>query len=292
MGVPTFLKNETTGVVYLNPLKKFVKPYWLVPQDINNVGRLTVGALASQPMVLRNDQQGPFEGFYATVQHNGDMLVRLQDTGMQRDLMNRDVHIDTIFSPAPGGQSPFIFPESLWMDAGSTILATFTDISGVQQTVRPVIHGRKFYLRSAPRGIGNNVLARRERERRVSTPYFYTTDVAVAMTAAQTGLQVPLTVSQEGHFEARKITVVSTGPFDFKISENRNGINLAGAIFTSNVSCGGISSFPYIFPESWLIERNTQLTIEFNNTFAGGANNIFFTISGRRIYDEQYSSIQ
>jgi len=291
MGVPTFLKNEQTRLIYLNPLKKFVKPFWLVPQDVNNTGNLAVGANTAQPMILRNDQQGPFEGFYATVQHNGDMLVRINDTGMQRDLMNRDVHVDTIFTPAPGGQSPFIFPESLWMDAGSTLQLTFTDISGVGQSVRPVIHGRKFYLRSAPRGIGTNVLARRERERRVSTPYFYTTDVAVALTAGQTGLQVPLTVSQEGHFEARKITVVSTGAFDFRISENRNGINLAGAIFTSSVSCGGIASFPYIFPESWLIERNTQLTVEFNNVFPG-VNTIFFTISGRRIYDEQYSSIQ
>ena len=291
MGVPTFLKNEQTGVVYLNPLKKFVKPFWLTPQDVNNTGNLTVGALASSPMILRNDQQGPFEGFYATVQHNGDMLVRIQDTGMQRDLMNRDCHLDTIFAPAPGGQSPFIFPETLWMDAGSTLLLTFTDASGVIQAVRPVIHGRKFYLRSAPRGIGNNVLSRRERERRVSTPYWYTTDQAMALAAGQTGLQIPLTVSQEGHFEARKITCVASGPFNFKISENRNGINMAGNTFVSNVSCTGIASFPYIFPESWLIERNTQLTIEFNNVFPG-PNTIFFTISGRRIYDEQYSSIQ
>ncbi len=42
---------------------------------------------------------------------------------------------------------------------------------------------------------------------------------------------------------------------------------------------------------SRLIEKNRQLILEMNNLFGGGANQVFFTLTGRRIYDDQYREI-
>jgi len=293
MAIPLFLKQKSTGVVYLNELKRFVKPYFMVPQNVGNqLGQVAVGALGTGNMILAPDQNGPFEGFYFTSEHGGNMLVRINDGGARRDLMNRDVHIDTIMTPVPGGQRPFMLPEGLWIQQRRSLLFTFTDLSGAAQTVRPVLHGRKFFLKQATPGLASKFIARRDMINQVTTPFFYTTDNDVNLPLATTAnQQETITVNDEGHFLATKITCVSQGPFDFIIKDGRTGQSLSGAVRVSNTGCTGISRFPYVFPEPWLIERNSQIIIEFTNRFALGSNNIWMTWTGRRIYDEQYQEI-
>jgi len=292
MAIPLFLRNKKTGIVYLNELKRHVKPFFLVPQDLGNAtGALALLAGGTNVAILTPDQNGPFEGFYFTVERNGPATVRINDTGFRRDLMNRDIHVDTIMTPAPGGQRPSILPESLWLEQRHALSLTFTDISGAAQAIRPVLHGRKFFLKQATPGMANKFIARRQLQRRVTTPYWYTTDAAVALAAGAVGTRANMTISEEGHFVVQKITCVSTGPFDFRIVDGRTGTALSGSILMSNMSATGTARFPYVLPEPWFIERNTQLVLEFNNTNALGANNIFMTFSGRRIYDETYREI-
>lgn len=292
MSVPVFLKHQKTGIVYLNELKRHVKPYWLIPQDLGNAqGQIAVGTLGVGNVIFVPDQNGPFEGFYMTADHGGAMTVRINDTGFKRDLMNRDIHIDTIMSPVPGGQFPFVLPESLWLEQRHALMMTFTDLSNVAQTVRPVIHGRKFFLKSAPQGTGNTFLAKRQLQQRITTPYFYTTDAAVVLANAAIGTRAQMTISEEGHFIAHKITCVSTGPFDFLVRDGRTGQSLSGTTVVANTTGTGTVFFPYILPEPMFIERNTQLIWEFNNRNALGANTIFLTVSGRRVYDETYREI-
>jgi len=292
MSIPLFLRQKKTGVVYLNELKRHVKPYFLVPQDLGNVqGQLAVVANNTNNAILIPDQQGPFEGMYWTAEHGGHMLVRINDSGFRRDMMNRDVHVDTIMTPVPGAQDPFMLPETLWLAQRHALTLTFTDISGANQTIRPVLHGRKFFLKQAKPGLANRFLARREQQQRISTPYFYTTDANVTLAAAAVGTRAQMTISEEGHFVAHKITCVSDGPFDMIIKDSRDGQALSGSIVVSNTQCTGIAARPYIFPEPWFIERNTQLLFEFNNRFALGANRIWMTFSGRRVYDESYQEI-
>lgn len=293
MALPLFIKQKQTGISFLNELKRFVRPYWLVPQNTDNLqGQIAVLANGTGNFVLSPDQNGPFEGFYFTSEHGGDMLVRINDGGSRRNLMNRDVHMDTIMTPVPGGQRPFLLPEGLWIQQRRSLAFTFTDISGVAQTVRPVLHGRKFFLKQAKPGLAAKFVARRDMIQAVTTPYFYTTDNAVNLPLVNTTSQpANITISDEGHFVAHKITCVSDGPFDFIIRDGRTGQSLSGAIRISNTSATGTSRFPYVFPEPWFIERSSQIIIEFTNRFAGGANNIFMTWSGRRVYDEQYGGI-
>jgi len=294
MSIPLFKRSRKTNLVYLNELKKYVLPWWLVPQNIvnRNDGILAVPANATRNCMMTPDQNGPFEGMYLTCDlFGGDMTVRINDAGFTRDLMNRDVLVSTIMTPAPGGQNVFILPETLWLEQRHSLLFTFTDQSGAANSVRPVLHGRKFFLRQAPAGLGDRFLARRRMQRKVSTPYWFTTDQAVQLANGAAGARANITIGGEGHFVAYKITCQSDGPFEFRLIDGETGAALSGSVFVSNTNCTGIGMDPYVFPEPWFIEKDRLITVEMNNLNALGANNIWFTMSGRRIYDESYREI-
>lgn len=292
MSIPLFLKDKRTNIVGINELKKYVTPWHLVPQNLgNNTGFLAVGANAFANLVLSPDQNGPFEGMYLTADMAGLMNVRIHDAGSNRDLMNRDVLAQTIFTPTPGGQNPFALPETLWVEQRHSILMTFTDLSTVVNSVRPVVHGRKFWLRQARPGLGNKFINNRRLQQKVTTPYFYTTDQAVALAAAAQRTQANISISAEGHFVAYKITLFSDGPFEYRLIDGETGQSTSGAIFLNSTQAGGNAANPYILPEPWYIEKNRQIILEMNNLSALGANRVWFTISGRRIYDDQYGQI-
>jgi hypothetical protein len=294
MSVPLFLRDEKTGLVSLNELKKYVLPWQLVPQNLgNNTGTLAVPGNAVRNIVLEPDQNGPFEGMYLTCDVYGSplILVRLHDAGYNRDLMNRDVLVQTIMTPIPGAQDPFILPETFWIEQRQSLIMTFTDFSALANSVRPVFHGRKFFLRQARAGLADKFVAKRRQQRKITTPYFYTTDQAVTLAAAAVATRANITISDEGHFVAHKITFWSDGPFEYRLIDGENGQSTSGTVFINSTSGAGTAARPYILPEPWFIEKNRQLILEMNNLFAGGANRVFFTITGRRVYDDQYRDI-
>jgi len=294
MSIPLFVRNTKTGLVSINELKKYVTPWQLVPQDLNNItGILVVPAGTTRQLNLIPDQNGPFEGMFLTADVAGGLMsVVIHDTGFNRDLMNRPVLVQTIMTPTPGGQNVFLLPETLWLEQQHSLLLSFTDLSALANSVRPVLHGRKFWLRQARAGLADKFVAQRRQQRQVTTPYFYTTDAAVNLAAAAVGTRANITVSAEGHFVAHKITCWSTGPFEYQIIDGENGQSLSGSIFVANTQATGTAANPYVLPEPWFIERNRQLVLRMNNLFAGGANQVFFTMSGRRIYTDQYPNIQ
>lgn len=292
MSIPLFLRDKRTGIVGLNELKKHVTPWQLVPQNLNNVtGTLAVPANTTRNLALNPDQNGPFEGMYMTADTAGLMNVRIHDSGKNKDLMNRDVLVQTIMTPTPGGQNPFILPETLWVEQRQSILMYFTDLSAVANSVRPVVHGRKFWLRQARAGLANKFVAQRRLQQTVTTPYFYTTDAAVTLAAAAAGATANISVSAEGHFVAYKITCISDGPFEYRLKDGETGQSLSGNVFVAAVQASGTAANPYILPEPWFVEKNRQLILEMNNLNAMGQNRVWFTLSGRRIYDDQYRDI-
>ena len=293
MSIPLFLRSTKNNLVYLNELKQYVQPYWLVPQDIGNRGFLAVPANTQRHCVVVPDQNGPFEGSYITadVPSGGLMNVRINEPGANRDLMNRDILLQTIFTPVPGAQNPFVLPETLWLEARQSLLLYFTDLSGLLNSVQPVIHGRKFNLRQARAGLADKFLAKRRLQRKVTTPYFYTTDQPVTLAVGAIAQRANIQVDDAGHFVAYKITCWSQGPFEYRIIDGTSGATLSGAVYIANTQGAGIAAFPYILPEPWFIPKNRILTLEFNNLRVGLTNNIFLTITGRRIYDDQYREI-
>jgi hypothetical protein len=154
-----------------------------------------------------------------------------------------------------------------------------------------VMHGRKFWLRQARAGLANKFIAQRRLQQAVTTPYFFTTDQAVTLAAAAVRTQANISISAEGHFVAYKITCFSDGPFEYRLIDGETGQSLSGGVFISNTQGTGIAANPYILPEPWFVEKNRQLILEMNNLNALGANRVFFTIAGRRIYDDQYRDI-
>jgi hypothetical protein len=293
MSLPLFVRDKKSGIVGLNELKKYVTPWQLVPQNLGNfTGILAVPLNTTRNIQLNPDQNGPFEGMFMTADVAGGLMnVRIHDSGKNKDLMNRDVLVQTIMTPTPGGQNAFVLPETLWVEQRQTILMYFTDLSGAANSVRMVMHGRKFWLRQARAGLANKFIAQRRLQQSVTTPYFYTTDQAVVLAAGAVRIANPITVTAEGHFVAYKITCWSDGPFEYRLIDGETGQSLSGAIFIPNTQGTGTAANPYILPEPWFIEKNRQLSLELNNLNALGANRVFFTLSGRRIYDDQYRDI-
>ena len=290
--IPLFLRRKKDNLVFLNELKRYVAPWQLTPQNIGNRGILPVLLLTAQPCVFTPDQNGPFEGMYLTCElANQLMMVRINDAAYSRDLMNRDVLATTIMTPLAGGQNPFVLPESLWLEQRHNLIATFTDFSGAANTARPVVHGRKFWLRQARAGLADRFLQQRRTQRKITTPYFYTTDQAVTLAAAAAGIRAPITITEEGHFVAYKITCWSDGPFEFKLLDGETGIAISGTVFISNLQGTGTAANPYVLPEPWFVEKSRQLILEMNNFNALSANRIFFTVSGRRVFDDSYREI-
>lgn len=288
MPVPTFLRGKD-GYVRLNEIKRHVRQHWLTPQGTGNRrGNVIVGANADAYLRFVCDQNGPFEGYGLSYDRTSPLVnvvincVRANN----RALMNRPVLADTIMSPLIGGQNLFLLPETLWFDPMEVYTMVFTDFSGAPNTVRPIIHGRKFNLRQAPPSLAEALVKRKSLRQQISTPYFYTTDAAVALAANVRGQQATITVSEEGHFEWWATTFWATGAFDWRVTDAASGVSFSGSEYVNSTGTIGVSLFPYEMSEPVFIAKNTALTLEFDD-YSGGVNNVFLTLIGRRIYEDR-----
>src|ERR1700675_953186 len=107
--IPTWIKHPETGLIVVNELKRYVKPFWLVPEDTNSFasdsGILSLNAgEVSDFYTLTVDGKGHFEifdAFFTSSEPEG-FTVELFDPGnlgSERPvLMNREVHVATIAS--------------------------------------------------------------------------------------------------------------------------------------------------------------------------------------------------
>lgn len=289
---------------YVNPPKRHVRPFWLLPK-LYDEQAVTLGpagtAAASSPMLaFEVDTSGHFEIAYTLFQATDpNFLVQIFDGGnVLKSLMNREVHARTI---AGSARRPLIWPETYFVnaqEAARTIFVSLRNLSLSSNTVRWAFHGRRWYHKEADDETRRAIERKFGRMEKTYT-YFLTLQPlptaspeaanapGVTLAAGQSLLenQAPsFKATDEADTEVHKVAVYATagpGSFDFQIREKRNGRTLSNG-FVTDISGWGDGEFPFVYPETFLIERNHEVSFEVRN-LAGVENVIYPTLIGRRL---------
>jgi len=282
----TFLVGPK-GEIFVNPAKRYVKPYWLngtVPTTVVPAGAV------SDPITFTVDNQGHFEWFYIVGHSDAPYTLTIFDTGRRRFLMNREIHSDTIVSPTniagallTGGR-PHILMESYFINveqAQRALQIQFRNLDTVNpNTIRLAFVGRRYYYREATPEIKEEFRQRFMAKERTNI-YFVTTDRPISLAAGATD-RFTITSTDEADFEFLKMMAVSTGAFTWKLIDKSSGREFSPSVLR-DVQGWGTADFPFILPESFLIERNYQFLLEVTN-LTDEQNDIFVTLHGRRLY--------
>jgi hypothetical protein len=297
--IPTWIKDPETGLVVVNELKKYVKPFWLTTEDSEVI--TLAGGEQTDFIPLVVDGKGHFEifdAFYKSSQPEG-FTVELFDPGnLGRErpfLMNREVHVATIasgggvtlplsgsFPAASSAGRPFRWPQSFFMNVVSgpgAIMARFRNLSDQSNTIRFVLSGRRWYQLQAPWPVANR-MEEIFREQARTFPYFFTTDQWVTLSALGSGK--PITrFGDDGYVEWVKGMAVSDGDFQVRIVETATQKRLMESPVLGTLAFG-TGEFPFLNWEDALFEPNYQLTFELDD-LSNATNNVFLTLACRKI---------
>ncbi len=275
--LPTFIHEKETGRIYINPAKRHVKPYWLVTDPVT----IALGANAtSNPIPMLIDTQGHYEIFYSMFQSTGDFTINIFDPGTRRFLMNREIHNRTIAGTA---RRPHIWPESYFMNvenAQRSLLVTFRDLSGNPNNIRFTLVGRRFYHKESPPEIQAKMTEFFNKKERTNV-YFLTTDDPIALLANATAT-FDIRTTDEADTEIFKLMSVQDGIFEFDLLDASTGRTFMNGLIRQEVGFGD-NEFPFILPESLVLERNYRLQARITD-LSGAPNNIFLTFGSRRLY--------
>jgi hypothetical protein len=298
--IPTWIKDPETGLVVVNELKKYIKPYWLTTEDTGIV-TLQPGELSDFiPMAI--DGKGHFEIFDAffVSQRAEGFTVELFDPGNQGHerpfLMNREVHVETIASggtttlplsgtlPATSSPGrPFRWPQSFFMNVASgpgVIMARFRNLNATQSNqIRFVLSGRRWYQLQAPWKIANR-MEEIFREGARTFPYFFTTDQFVTLDALGS-LSPVMRFGDDSFVEWSKGMAKSTGGFTVRIMETATQKRLMESPVINTLAFG-TGEFPFLMREDSLFEPNYQLTFELTD-LSNAVNDVWITLGCRKI---------
>ena len=145
---PHSKKPVIQQVIYVNPAKRYVKPFW----QTTDPDVVTVPANGNSGIVPMSIDQstGHFEVFYFEYEADGPFSIQIFDEGNRNFLMNRPVHINTI---AGNARRPFILPETIFINVarGTRQLSlVFYDLSGAENDIQFTMVGRRFTYKEAP----------------------------------------------------------------------------------------------------------------------------------------------
>jgi len=286
---------------YINPTKRHVRPFWMVPKQAEQqaLTLAAAGAAGDRAKLVQFevDTTGHYEiestMFVAT---SSDFLVEIFDGGNNmKGLQNQEIHARTIAGTA---RRKFIWPESYFLNvqnAPRTLLMNFRNLSAAPNTVRWSFHGRRWYHNEAPPNVAKAIWERFEDMEKTYT-YFLTlqpnvpetgvwaNSPAVTLAAGQalTENQAPqFHATDEADTEIHKLTYSATGAFEFQLRERQSGRTLSNG-FVQVTNGWGDGEFPFVLPETLLIERNYQLLLEVRD-LSGAENIIYPTLTGRRL---------
>lgn len=298
--IPTWVKDPETGLVVVNELKKYVKPFFLTPLAADEGITLAAGETSDFfPMTI--DGKGHFEifdAFYKSQREEG-FTVELFDPGnlgQERPvLMNREVHVSTIASgggvtlPLTGSLSvagsagrPFRWPQSFFMnvvDGPGCIMARFRNLSASSNVIRFALVGRRWYHLQAPYHIANR-MEEIFREGARTFPYFFTTDSDAVLSALGT-MNPTVRFGDDAYVEWCKGMAVSTGGFTVRIVETATGKRLMERPVINTLAFGN-GEFPMLNWEETLFEPNYQLTFQLTD-LSNAANTVWITLGCRKI---------
>lgn len=294
--IPTWIKDPESGLVVVNELKRYVKPFQLSTEAIT----LAANEVSDWvPMTV--DGKGHFEIFDAffTSQRSEGFTVELFDPGnlgSERPLlMNREVHVATIASgngttlPLTGALPvtsspgrPFRWPQAFFLnvaDGAGTIMARFRNLSSSSNIIRFVLSGRRWYHLQAPWPVANR-MEEIFREHARTFPYFFTTDAYVSLSALGTASPV-IRFGDDAYVEWAKGMSISTGNYTARIVETTTGKRLMEQPVRNDL-CFGTAELPMLNWEEMLFEPNYKLTLELTD-LSNGTNVVWITLGCRKI---------
>lgn len=272
----------------INPAKPFIRAYWIpgVGQDGLPVVTLAGGGSANVDFVI--DDQGHFDWKYLEGVSTGSFVLKFFDVGKNRLLQNKPVHSSLIVGNA---QRPFVLPENYFFNVGDSqrvLQCRITDISGQTNTVRLTLHGRKFYHKDADPDVAmkmRSVFGDGER----TYSYFLTpqenddtTGLPPTLPALGT-LTLTMQSDAGSDTELKKLMAVSTtgGAFTVNIFDRSKNKFLMNDVVV-NTETFGNAEFPFIFADSFLLERQKYLFFYLTD-LSGAPNVVYLAAAGRRL---------
>lgn len=288
--IETLIHDPAGRILGVDPRIMSQMPYFLLTNQPNNF--VTIPANSSSPFTsITVSGEGPCEIFSFAHEKTGACRVsmQVQDGSTQRSLMNRAVHVDTIFG---NGQQPYHLNETLYIDELRSLVINFTDISGSANRCAVAL-GSKRYLSLQVDQSMELIRERLKNKQYMSMPYWYTfdngfVDVGVGATVRQT-----ITIGQREHFQIYDMTTVATSLlFDINVIDVARGESIINAPGNTNrqVSAGlilGNANFPFKLHTPWLIQVGQKVDVILTNN-SGAPNRIYFTMGGRGITDKMW----
>jgi len=300
--IPVLIRDPNTGKLYLNPLKKYVQPFTLVIEPASVV--VAAGDL-SLPIPMTLDAKGPFEVFSASYYSSRaeGFTVQIMNPDERPLLMNREIHVDTLaggggattviegaLAAQGSGGRPYRWPETFWLNGqenGKCIQCVFRNLSAYANTIRFALHGLRWYYMQAPQKVSDRMYQIYQNRSR-TMPYFHTTEQYVSLAAG-----LPLTTQEyevrfgdECWTEMKKLTAISTGLFNVRISEKSTGRSLTGGNYIRSDLVFGAGELPFLLWESALFEPGTKLVLDFQNVNYLTTNVIWPTLGCRKIMSD------
>lgn len=294
---------------YINPTKRHVRPFWLLPSDPDEqaITLQPAGTAGDrvQGVAFEIDTQGHFEIAYAMFQAQDEaevarsnFLIEMFDGGNNmKGLQNAELHARAVAGTA---RRPFIWPESYFLntqDAARTVFMNFRNLESVAITLRWAFHGRRWYHLEASPEVQRAIREKFERFEKTYT-YFLTLTLqgygpstpeganapGITLAAGQTLAEnsAPFFwATNEADTEVHKLTYSSTGPFEFQLREQESGRTLSNG-WVQVTSGWGDGEFPFVLPETFLMERNYKVLFEVRD-LSGAENIIYPCLTGRRL---------
>lgn len=286
---------------YINPTKRHVRPFWMLPKDATEQSLALAAAGtpgdSAKLVQFEVDTQGHFEIAYTMFHADSpEFVVEILDGGNNlKKLQNEEIHARTI---AGNARRPLIWPETYLLNvqnAPRTIMMNFRNLSALPNNIRWCFHGRRWYHKEAP---GNVQQAIEKRFGRMEKTYTYFLTLTRESMSAPENANLPgLTLSpgqqllegqapffwatDEADTEVHKLCAVSTGPFEFQLRERQSGRTLSNG-FVQVTNGWGDGEYPFVYAETFLIERNYQVMFEVRD-LSGAQNIIYPTMIGRRL---------
>lgn len=285
--LPTFI-TLPDGSIIINKTKRHVRSFWLMGSP-KTLALAAAGAAGSEVLLtpFKVDTQGHFEWAYMMAQATSpNFLVKFFDPGTRRDLMNNYIHAGTLLGTA---QRPGLLVETYLLNtenAGRELDVSVKNLSVAPNTVEVALHGRRWYQNEAPPDVQQD-MRKKFSTRERTTAYWLTPDGGPGFTVPAGGQLInqnaPVFVADdEADTEAFKLTVFSTGSFEFRLRELASNRTLSND-FVRVENGMGTAQFPFVFQETLLIERNYKVALEVRD-LSGADNTIFATMWCRRLW--------
>lgn len=291
--IPSLLERPDGSIAAVNLKRLNEIPYHLLTNVPDNNIAIPADS-SSPPTIMSISGEGPAQihSFAANRDAECLVLIQIQDGQNVRALMNRAIHVDTIFGNFNNNSRAYPLPEALYIDETRGIIITATDISHADNHFRPDFLTDRFLTRMADPNL-EKIRARMDQRQYLSMPSFYALDNGSSSLLAGGTNQETITIGQDSHFELFQITAKSDGVFDLNITNIDTGENLIdgplGASFpiSSNLLTGN-AAFPFRFHEPRFFNLRSKLLVTLTDR-SGAPNKVWLTLSGRNLADRMWS---